>query len=193
MDKSELRARLKALRAEAAARDPDAAETLAGSFPLKLLDRFGPVVAGYVAIGDEMDPAPLMRRLAATGAELCLPRVGADGRLSFHAWTLGEPLIDGPFGLKEPPAEAPEATPTLLLVPLLGFDSKGGRVGYGKGHYDRALARLRTEGRAFACGLAFKAQQVDDALSEDHDEPLDWAMTEAGSVPLFMIRAMPAR
>lgn len=189
LDKSALRARLRTLREEMAARDPDAAEKLADGFPARLLERYGPTVAGYRAIGSELDPEPLMRRLENSGADLALPRVKADGAMTFRSWSFGEPLEPGPFGLLQPPAEAPEVRPTLVLVPLLAFDRLGHRLGYGKGHYDRALAALRAEGRVFACGIAYRAQMVDILPAEAHDEVLDWAATEDGQVPLFFLRA----
>ena len=158
---------------------------------MKLFERYGPCVAGYLPIRDEIDPRPLMQRLEEAGAQLCLPRVNDDGvEMTYRAWRFGEPLEDRPFGLKEPLASAEVLRPTLILVPLLGFDNAGHRLGYGKGHYDRALASLRENGRAFACAVAFHGQMVETIPAEPHDQLLDWAMTEAGSVPLFMMRAM---
>lgn len=187
-DKTQLRHRMRTIRAEAAARDPDAAERLAGLFPMKLLERYGPVVSGYIAINEELDPSILLDRLARAGAETCLPRMEEGGGISWRLWSPGEPLERRPFGLLEPPADAPEATPTLVLTPLLAFDTMGNRLGYGRGHYDKALARLRANGRAFACAIAYAAQQIDQVPAEAHDQPLDWAVTPIGSVPLFMMR-----
>ena len=193
MDKDDLRAQLKDLRAELAARDPDAGETLADKFPMKLLERYGPLVAGYLPIRDEIDPRPLMKKLADAGAQLCLPRVNDDGhRMTYRAWQFDAPLEDRPFGLQEPLANAEIVQPTLILVPLLAFDGMGNRLGYGKGHYDRALASLRENGRAFACAVAFHGQMMDSVPAEPHDQLLDWAITEQGSVPLFMMRNMKA-
>lgn len=190
-DKNTLRKQMLDIRAEAAARDPDAAEKLADVFPMKLFDRYGPVIACYIAIKDELSPEHLIERFKLAGAAICLPRVNADDRLSFHFWEPGEALVEGQFGLMEPPETAPLAVPSLVLVPLLGFDAHGNRLGYGKGHYDRVLASLREHGRAFACAVAYKAQMLDEDLpAEPHDQPLDWAVTEQGSVPLFMMRAI---
>ena len=58
------------------------------------------------------------------------------------------------------------------------------------GHYDRALSKLREQGRVFVCGLAFFGQEFEQVPAEAHDVPLDWVMTERGSIPLFMMRAM---
>ena len=187
-EKAALRRELKTLREEAHARDPDAGETLASKFPLKLLERYGPVVAGYLPIGSEIDPLPLMERLESEGAKLALPRLEADGSMTFRGWSQGASLEDGPMGLRQPLEDADSVHPTLVLMPLLAFDGMGVRLGYGKGHYDRTLSRLRENGRVFACGLGFHAQMLDELPAEAHDQPLDWAVTERGSVPIFMMR-----
>lgn len=188
--KNALRTMLKTRREELAARDPDAGEALADKFPMKLLERYGPLVASYWPIGSEMDPMPLVRRLKNEGnADICLPRVEADGSMTYRAWAPGNPLEDRPFGLSEPPDSAPIVHPTLVLAPLLGYDKQGNRIGYGKGHYDRALEALRARGRVFVCGMAYFGQDVETVPAEPHDIPLDWVSTERGSVPVFMMRA----
>ena len=189
-EKAALRAELKRLREELAARDPDAGEKLAAAFPIKLLERYGPVVAAYLPIGSEIDPRPLMRRLEREGAKLALPCVQDDGSMIYRHYKRGDPLEKRGFGLLEPGHEVPEVKPTLVLAPLLGFDRSGNRLGYGKGHYDRALQRLRAQGRVFVCGLAYFGQEVEALPAEPHDVPLDWVMTERGSVPVFMMRAL---
>ena len=189
-EKDLLRAALKERREELAARDPDAGETLADKFPMKLFERYGPTVALYLPIGSEIDPKPLMGKLVAAGAKLALPCVQDDGSMVYRAYTRGDMLEQRPFGLLEPNPEVPEVNPTLVITPLLGFDRNGNRLGYGKGHYDRALTRLREQGRVFVCGLAYFGQEVEEVPAEPHDVPLDWVMTERGSIPLFMMRAM---
>lgn len=189
-EKDLLRAALKDRREELAARDPDAGETLASKFPMKLFERYGPTVALYLPIGSEIDPKPLMGKLVAAGAKLALPCVQDDGSMVYRAYTRGDMLEQRAFGLLEPNPEVPEVDPTLVITPLLGFDRNGNRLGYGKGHYDRALTRLREQGRVFVCGLAYFGQEVEAVPAEPHDVPLDWVMTERGSIPLFMMRAM---
>lgn len=189
-EKNALRAEMKVLREELAARDPDAGERLADKFPLKLLERYGPTVAVYLPIGSEIDPRPLMGKLTDAGAKLALPCVLDDGSMVYRAYARGDMLEQRPFGLLEPNAEVPEVKPTLVITPLLAFDRNGNRLGYGKGHYDRALSKLREQGRVFVCGLAFFGQEVEHVPAETHDVPLDWVMTERGSIPLFMMRAM---
>jgi 5-formyltetrahydrofolate cyclo-ligase len=76
------------------------------------------------------------------------------------------------------------------LAPLLAFDARGRRLGYGKGHFDRAIAALRATGRVFYLGLAYAQQQVDVIPIDRHDLLLDWVETPQNSVPLFLGRAV---
>jgi 5-formyltetrahydrofolate cyclo-ligase len=187
--KAILRGHMKEIRTEAAARDPDAAEKLAARFPLKLFQRYGPVVSGYLAIGEELDPAPLLARLAGQGARIVLPRVESDGAMTFRDASHAT-LEKGPYGLTQPSTAAEIVRPNLVLTPLLAFDARGRRLGYGKGHYDRAIAALRSTGRVFYLGLAYAQQQVDVIPIDRHDLLLDWVETPLNSVPLFLGRAV---
>jgi 5-formyltetrahydrofolate cyclo-ligase len=187
--KAILRGHMHEIRAEAAARDPDAAAKLAARFPSKLFDRYGPIVAGTLAIGDELDPAPLLARLAGLGARIVLPRVEGNGEMTFRDSSEAT-LEKGPFGLTQPSEAAEIVRPNLVLAPLLAFDLRGRRLGYGKGHYDRAIAQLRATGRVFYLGLSYAQQQVDAVPVERHDLLLDWVETPLGSIPLFLGQAV---
>lgn len=187
--KAILRGHMQEIRAEAAARDPDAADKLAARFPIKLFERYGPVVAGTLAIGDELDAAPLLARLAGKGARIVLPRVEASGTMTFRD-AAPATLEKGPFGLTQPSERAEIVRPNLVLAPLLAFDARGRRLGYGKGHYDRAVTLLRATGRVFYLGLSYPQQQVDAVPVEAHDLLLDWVETPLNSVPLFLGRAV---
>ncbi len=180
---------MREIRSEAAARDPDAAEKLAARFPIKLFERYGPVVAGTLAIGDELDVAPLLARLAAQGARIVLPRVEADGVMTFRDATPAT-LEKGPFSLTQPSVTAEIVRPNLVLAPLLAFDARGRRLGYGKGHYDRAVTQLRATGRVFYLGIAYAQQQVDAVPVTERDLLLDWVETPLNSIPLFLGRAV---
>ena len=133
------------------------------------------VVAGYRPIRTEIDPTPLMEALAAGGARLCVPVIEGEGRpLNFREWWPDARMVPGPFGA-EVPAEGDWLTPDALIVPLVAFDARGGRLGYGGGFYDRTLARLQG---AIAVGLAYAAQQVDDVPAESTDMCLCAIVTE---------------
>ena len=184
--KAALRAELAAKRDAAAAADPRAGDRLAAMFPEALAPPAGAVVSGFLRFRSEIDPAPLMALLAAAGCVLALPRTPktAGPALSFHRWTPGDPLTRSGFGVLEPSPDAPLVAPDLVLSPLLGFDRAGGRIGYGRGHYDRTLASLRALKPVTVVGVGFAAQEVVAVPMEPTDERLDWILT-----PDFCVRA----
>ncbi|MGD9739210.1 MAG: 5-formyltetrahydrofolate cyclo-ligase [Bauldia sp.] len=146
------------------------AAILAGTPPLSL--------AGYQAIRSEVDITPLLETLRSSGVRISLPAISG-GSIVFREWRAGQPLVRSAFGLHEPAPDAPGATPETLLVPMLAFDRKGYRLGYGKGHYDRAIAALRAAGFApRLIGVAFAVQEVPDIPAESFDVRLDVIVTE---------------
>jgi 5-formyltetrahydrofolate cyclo-ligase len=139
----------------------------------------GCVLAGYSPIRSEIDPVPLMRKLATSGARLALPTVTARGQsLSFRAWSPSDRLMLGPLGILEPSPAAAEVVPDIMLVPLAAFDSLGHRIGYGAGHYDHTFSHLRKIKAVTGIGLAFAAQEIDGVPALSHDERLDFVLTE---------------
>ena len=143
----------------------------------------GAVVAGYWPLGDEIDPRPLMLALAGQGCRLALPVVTGRGEaLAFRAWMAGDALEDGGHGTRHPLARAASLRPAVVLTPLLAFDRKGFRLGYGGGYYDRTLAQLRESGGVVAIGLGFAAQEVAVLPVEPWDQPLDMIATECGVI-----------
>lgn len=181
-DKAALRAALNTRRRREGEELPKAAEALAFRFPEALAPATGAVAAGYVPVRGEISPGPLMARLSGAGARLALPVTGAAGApLVFRAWSWGEPLEPGAFGIPVPVAGAELVAPDLLLVPLLGFDHAGRRLGWGKGYYDATLASLRARASVLAIGLAYEVQRVWALPEEAHDQRLDWIITEAAA------------
>jgi len=136
-------------------------------------------VSGFSPLKSEINPVPLMRAFATAGARLALPVVAGKGKpLTMRSWSFGEPLLSGVWGIREPPPEAPEVFPDILIVPLLAFDRAGHRVGYGAGYYDMTIARLRGMKRVIAIGLAFAAQEIDQVPATPRDAALDLVLTE---------------
>jgi 5-formyltetrahydrofolate cyclo-ligase len=179
--KEELRAEAKAERARIAPADAAAAAIAVRDRVLaaKLVPERAPV-SGFWPIGEEFDPRPLMEALAAKGHPLCLPVVVGRGRpLAFRAWAPGDPLERAGFGLSVPCWDAPPAIPRFLIVPLLAFDRRGFRVGYGAGYYDRTIAELKAHvPRLFALGVGFAVQEVPEVPTLAHDQRLDAVATE---------------
>jgi 5-formyltetrahydrofolate cyclo-ligase len=149
-----------------------------GEMPFDVPD--GAIVSGWFSMGTELNPYPLMKRLAEeNGATLALPAIES-GKLIFRAWVPGMELRRVGFGLSEPGPEAKEVDPDILFVPLLAFDLKGYRIGYGKAYYDGGLSRLREKKKVIAVGLGFDEQCVENVPTEPHDQKLDYVITEEG-------------
>ena len=153
---------------------------------LRLRDRFhdnirvdsDAIVAGYAPIRHEIDPMPLLAALSADGHTLCLPVVmEREGALIFRRWRPGDGLASGAFGVPTPLADAPTVGPTLMIVPLLAFDRRGNRLGYGAGFYDRTITALRSTGTLETIGIAYAEQELDTVPTDPHDAHLDLILT----------------
>jgi 5-formyltetrahydrofolate cyclo-ligase len=162
--------------------DPDiraAAAQMVALQPLPLAVPRGAVVSGFSPIRSEINPMPLLRRLADAGAELALPMIVARGKpLSFRAWTFGQELQRGQWGIREPKGDAREVQPDVVIVPLAAFDRLGNRIGYGAGYYDLTLTALRAMKPVVALGVAYAVQEIDAVPALPHDAPLDLVLTE---------------
>ena len=146
-------------------------------FPVALTLRA--IVSGFMPLGSEINPIPLMRKLAGAGAQLALPVVGGRGKpLSMRVFDFGQRLVPGVWGIREPAPDAAEVFPDILLVPLLAFDRSGHRIGYGAGYYDLTIAALRARKTITACGLAFAAQEISSVPTTSRDARLDLVLTE---------------
>jgi 5-formyltetrahydrofolate cyclo-ligase len=141
----------------------------------------GAVVSGFAAIRDEINPADLMSWLHAEGFRLALPvMIGKGKPLLMRAWSPGDAMEAAAWGIAEPMADKPEVEPDVVLVPLLAFDARGHRLGYGGGFYDRTLAKLRAKKPVIAVGIAYDEQKVDAVPVESYDQRLDWVLTPSG-------------
>lgn len=141
----------------------------------------GTMISGFLPIRSEADLRPLMARLKARGARLSLPVILDRQTIAFRAFETGAALVDTGFGTSGPGPEAAVVDPDILLVPLSAFDASGHRIGYGAGHYDRAIARLRQKGLTpRLIGIAFDCQEVAHVPFEPHDVPLDAVLSESG-------------
>ncbi|HLG89834.1 MAG TPA: 5-formyltetrahydrofolate cyclo-ligase [Alphaproteobacteria bacterium] len=177
--KADLRRAARQARSAAAAGNPDAAAALAKVALGGLGAAPGDIVAGYVPIGDEIDPMPLIELLA--GSHPCaLPSVEEGRALTFRLWLPGAALLPGRYGIPSPSLDSPAILPDILLVPMLAFDRRGHRLGYGGGHYDATLAALRGRKPVQAIGLAYAAQEIERVPDEGWDQALDAVATEKG-------------
>ncbi|MFW8636933.1 5-formyltetrahydrofolate cyclo-ligase [Cribrihabitans pelagius] len=138
----------------------------------------GVPLSGFLPIRTEIDPVPAMAEAAAHGPVGVPVIIGKGQPLKFSRWQPDAPLREGPFGAQVPAADD-FFEPEILIVPLVAFDSRGGRLGYGGGFYDRTLEMLRGKRATLAIGFAFDAQEDENLPLEPTDQPLDMVVTES--------------
>lgn len=137
----------------------------------------GKALAGYMSMRTEIDPTAAM---AAHQGPVGVPVIlGAGQALKFREWSPGCAMVAGEFGALIP-AEGAWVEPEVVIVPLVGFDARGYRLGYGGGFYDRTLAGLRALHPVLAVGFAFAAQELPEVPIDQYDQRLDVIVTEAG-------------
>ena len=140
------------------------------------------VVGGYAPLGSEISPLLAMEEARAVGRIVAFPAF--DNPAKPFRFRAGDPLHAGPFGMMQPKRNAPVVEPDLILVPLIAIDVKGTRLGRGKGHYDRALGRLR-KGGARLVGVGWAPQRLTEEIPADEwDVPLD-AFASPDGIELF--------
>ena len=177
MSKQALRQHLREKR-DAYVRTLSADERTAAEFAAcaRLAQILGPGIwASYIAIGSEISAAALPA-LAPAGQPIGYPWF-ADRAAAMLFRLSGEDFVAGPFGIRQPEAARPEAEPDWVIVPLVGVDRHGNRIGQGAGHYDRALARLQAIKPIRTIGLAWDVQLVDSIPADPWDQPLDLIVT----------------
>jgi 5-formyltetrahydrofolate cyclo-ligase len=130
------------------------------------------VVGFYRPMGGEPDPAPIVDAFNCPAALPCVTATNA--AMQFRYWSAGDPLVRASWGGEQPDAHSPEASPDLIIIPLVAFDADFNRIGQGGGHYDRYLAAHPS---ALRIGLAWDFQRVDAIDARPWDIPLDAVLT----------------
>jgi len=140
-------------------------------------------IGAYVASDGEIDPAPLLARWRTAGKAIYLPVVTGDRQLEFARWEgrLGPP---NRYGIPEPSPNAPKLSGTqldILLLPTVGFDRTGNRLGMGAGFYDRLLAEFATNAeKPLLIAVAYAGQYCEQLPCDPWDQAVDGILTEAG-------------
>jgi 5-formyltetrahydrofolate cyclo-ligase len=141
------------------------------------------VVSAFHPLHDEPETLELFTALAEEGFVTALPViVGRGSPLVFHRWRPGEPTREAAMSIREPLEQAPVVDPDLVFVPLVCFDRRGHRIGYGAGYYDLTLARLRAVKRVRAAGAAYGVCEIAAVPYENHDQTLDAVVTEQETI-----------
>lgn len=157
--------------------NPQAGEELARHFFDSFRFPSSFIIGGYWPVGSELDLKPLLDQAITQGFQCALPCITPQGLL-FRLWKPPMLLEKGPFQICEPPATSALVFPDVLLVPLLAFDQRGHRLGYGQGYFDQFLDRHPT----LTIGIGFAGQAVEALPEQPHDRTLDYILTERGLI-----------
>jgi 5-formyltetrahydrofolate cyclo-ligase len=157
----------------------DASDLVAEQFNLFISVPSQSIVSAYYPIGSELDPSLIVESLWSNNVKTCLPIVQPEERaLKFVVWQKDTQLTQGKFGIFEPEDKSEFVEPDILIIPLLAFDQRGHRMGYGQGHYDATISALKHKKKIVTIGLAYAEQAVLLPLpTEPHDERLDFVVT----------------
>jgi 5-formyltetrahydrofolate cyclo-ligase len=159
----------------------EAAEKLMANFLRHVaLPPKGAVVSGYMPFNAEMNVRPLMTHLVNEGYTCVIPHVTDSlTALEFRTWRPDTPVSRNIYGIEEAdPAHSEILQPDLMIVPLIAFDVKGNRMGYGSGQFDRSFAELLKVKKFFAVGVGYDSQRYDSVPVDEHDYPLDMVVTD---------------
>ncbi|MBP6985144.1 MAG: 5-formyltetrahydrofolate cyclo-ligase [Alphaproteobacteria bacterium] len=137
------------------------------------------VVGSYFPLTEEQNVRLLNFSLKGDGLDVGYPRVGPEGLLTYHLVSSPQELIVGKYGIYEPSEQAPQISPDLFIVPLVAFDDRCHRLGYGQGNFDRTLKKAREAKKVLAIGVAYDMQKVDYIANESFDQPMDYVVTES--------------
>ena len=135
-------------------------------------------IAGYYPSNYEVDVLSFIKLLSKKKYKIALPVIGAKNSMSFKLWKYQEPLYVNNFGILEPKNNN-IVLPDLILVPLVAFDNKLNRIGYGKGYYDRSLKKIKKiKKNMMSIGMAYSFQECRKIPVNKHDFKLDYIFTE---------------
>ena len=137
----------------------------------------GKIVGGYYPYNYEIDCIQILKKLERKNYIISLPKIKKNSQMDFIQWSLNDPLVINKFGIPEP-SNGKIKFPDILLVPLLSFDTKLNRVGYGGGFYDRYIHRIKRKKKPLLVGLAYSFQKVKSIPINKYDKKLDFIVTE---------------
>ena len=138
-------------------------------------------VGGYFPVNFEIDDLELLKKLEKYNFKISLPIIKKNHQMNFYKWNFSDPFIINRYGIPEPEAKI-LTYPDILLIPLVAFDKKLNRLGYGGGYYDRFISRLSKIKKITKIGLAFSFQKIDRVPINEYDQKLDYIVTNKGII-----------
>ena len=141
------------------------------------------IIAGYYPSYYEVDILNFLEKASKKKFRIVLPVIKSSNAMSFKSWIFKEPLYVNKFGMLEPKNSGKDIIPDLIMVPLVAFDNRLNRIGYGKGYYDRSLKKIsKIKRNAISLGIAFSFQKCQKIPTNKQDFKLDYVLTEKGII-----------
>jgi 5-formyltetrahydrofolate cyclo-ligase len=135
------------------------------------------IIGGYYPVNFEIDILEFLKKLETKGQKLCLPVVKKDNEMDFYRWSTKNLLKLNKYGIPEP-EQIKKVFPDIILVPIVAFDNKLYRIGYGGGYYDRYIDKLSNKKNLFKIGIAHSCQKINRVPTNKYDKKLDIIITE---------------
>ena len=135
------------------------------------------IIGGYYPVNFEIDILEFLEKLEMKGLQLCLPIVKKDNKMDFYSWSTKNLLKLNKYGIPEP-EQIKKVFPDIILVPLVAFDSRLYRIGYGGGYYDRYIEKLSNKKNLLKIGIAHSCQKINRVPTNKYDKKLDIIITE---------------
>ena len=137
---------------------------------------FNKVIGGYYPYNNEIDAIEILKKFEKNNF-ISLPKIKKNFQMDFYEWSSKDPLVINKYGIPEPISKN-VSYPDILFVPLVGYDDKLNRLGYGGGFYDRYISRIEKDKKIIKIGLAFSFQKLNKIPTTQHDKKLDFIITE---------------
>ena len=135
------------------------------------------IVGAYYPVNFEIDILEFLERLENKGLKLCLPVVKKNNEMEFYSWSIKNLLKLNKYGIPEP-EQIKKVFPDIILVPLVAFDSRLYRIGYGGGYYDRYISKASVKKNLLKIGIAHSCQKINRVPTNKYDMKLDIIITE---------------
>jgi 5-formyltetrahydrofolate cyclo-ligase len=135
------------------------------------------IIGGYYPVNFEIDILDFLEKLEIKGLQLCLPVVKKNNEMNFYSWSIKNLLKLNKYGIPEP-EQIKKVFPDIILVPLVAFDSRLYRIGYGGGYYDRYIEKLSNKKNLLKIGIAHSCQKINRVPTNRYDKKLDIIITE---------------
>ena len=143
------------------------------------------IIAGYYPSYYEVDILNFLERASKKNFRIVLPVIKSSNAISFKPWIFKEPLYVNKFGMLEPKNSSKNIIPDLIMVPLVAFDNRLNRIGYGKGYYDRILKKIsKIKKNVISLGISYSFQKCKKIPINNHDFRFDYIFTEKGIINL---------